>query len=494
MRFFRSVRARFTGWYLIILAILLVGLGIGLHAFLSLTLQRNQDFALENRAAQLAGSREVHDALAEGRVEEGLGEIVAFFRASEDGYQVTSARLVEQDIELEWIDAAFQGEPGFYTATTRDGTPLRFYVSLMGLSTAVPPHPGGRPAQQPGAGATPEISVESSEPVVVVVGQPMDNMLSALAALRRTLLIAIPLTLLLSAGGGLFLVRRALKPIDRMIETARGIEETDLGGRVSVSSDDELGRLARTVNAMLGRLERAFHRQRQFTDDASHELRSPLSVIEAEATLALRRERETEDYRESLSIIADESANMNRLIDQLLTLARGDAGEEAVKYQRVDLPSLIAETVGTMLPLAEEENVLLEAMPIEPSSWKMIVNGDETQLKRVLTNLIENAIRHTEAQDRITVCVSQQGPIITCAVQDTGCGISAEHLPHIFERFYRADKARSRARGGSGLGLAICRQIAEAHGGSIAAESEIDVGTTFIIQLPAAPSQSTFDS
>ncbi|MFC2095101.1 ATP-binding protein [Candidatus Bipolaricaulota bacterium] len=272
---------------------------------------------------------------------------------------------------------------------------------------------------------------------------------------------------------------------------ARGIEETDLGGRVNVGSDDELGRLARTINAMLGRLERAFHRQRQFTDDASHELRSPLSVIEAEATLALRREREAEDYRESLSIIADESANMNRLIDQLLTLARGDAGEEAVTYQRFNLPTLISETVGTMLPLAEEKNVQLEA---DPSSGKIVVNGDETQLKRVLTNLIENAIRHTEAQDRITVCASQQGPIITCTVQDTGCGISAEHLPHIFERFYRADKARSRARGGSGLGLAICRQIVEAHGGSIVAESKIDVGTTFTIQLPEASAPSTFDS
>ena len=201
MRFFRSVRARFTGWYLIILAILLVGLGIGLHAFLSLTLQRNQDFALENRATQLAGSREVRDALNEGRVEEGLGEIVAFFSPTADGYQVTSARLVEQDIELEWIDAAFGGEPGFYTATTRDGTALRFYISLMVPPTALPPRPSGRPAQQPGTGVVQEAFTDSLEPVVVVVGQPMDKMLSALAALRRTLMIAIPLTLLLSAGG-----------------------------------------------------------------------------------------------------------------------------------------------------------------------------------------------------------------------------------------------------------------------------------------------------
>jgi heavy metal sensor kinase len=483
--FFRSIRARFTGWYLIILAILLVGLGISLHAFLSFTLQRTQDLALESRASQLANSPEARIAIDEGRIEAGLGEVVGFFVASDEGYQVISTRPIEQDLDLTWIDAAFSGNPGFYTVATRDGVLLRFYIALTRSRTGVPPPLGSQLQPRPNSDVLRDAPAESLTLAVVVIGQPMDRTVAALAALRNTLLIAIPLTLLLSAGGGLFLVRKALKPIDRMIETTRGIEEADLGGRVAVESDDELGRLARTLNAMLGRLERAFHRQRQFTDDASHELRSPLSVIAAEATLALRREREASDYRESLSVIAEESVTMNRLIDQLLTLARGDARAEEIEYQQLDLSKLIIETVGVMQPLAEEKRLKLSVTFPAQEGLAMRVIGDETQLKRVLTNLIENAIRHTEPDGEITVSAARSGSTIEWTIIDTGCGISEEHLPHVFERFYRADKARSRQEGGSGLGLAICRLIVEAHHGSISVESELNVGTTFLIQLPS---------
>jgi len=271
-----------------------------------------------------------------------------------------------------------------------------------------------------------------------------------------------------------------------MIETTRGIEESDLEGRVIVESDDELGRLARTLNAMLGRLERAFHRQRQFTDDASHELRSPLAVIEAEATLALRRDRGAADYRESLSVIAEESASMNRLIDQLLTLARGDAGEEAINCQQIDLANLITETVNVMHPLAEEKGLKLAAIPSIREGPGIRVPGDETQLRRVLTNLVENAIRHTGIGGAITVSAERTESMIELRVRDTGCGISEDHLPHIFERFYRADTTRSRHSGGSGLGLAICMQIVQAHGGRITVESELGVGSSFVVLLPAS--------
>lgn len=488
MSVLRSIRARFTGWYLLILAILLIGLGVGLHSFLVFTLQRSQDQALENRAAQLAGSREARQALSEGIVDEGFGELIAFFKESGDGYQVTSARLVENDVDLEWIDAAFQNNPGFYTTQREDGTLLRFYVSRMLLPSSLPPlRDGNNLPPQPPAGLENRVeSAGSIDPVVLVVGQPMDRTAAAAAQLRRLLLFAIPLTLLLSAGGGLFLVRRVLKPLDRMIETTRGIEETDLSGRVAYGLDDELGRLARTVNAMLGRLERAFHRQRQFTADASHELRSPLAVIEAEATLALRRQRPAEEYRDALSTISEEAITMNRLIDQLLMLARGDAGAEAIDYQQIDLSELIVETIGVMQPLAEEKRLKLsvKSSPVQ-GNLGMRVTGDETQLKRVLTNLIENAIRHTEPDGEITVLVERHDSLIEWQISDTGCGISEEHLPHVFERFYRADKARSRQEGGSGLGLAICRLIVEAHHGVISVESGLGEGTTFLIQLPS---------
>ena len=486
MRGFRSIRLRFTVWYLAILAVLLSGLAVGLHAYLAYTLQRTQDDALVHRAAELSSTRETAIALQSGQVQEGLGEIVAFFQESGDGYRVISARPVEQDIDLAWIDAAFEGFFGHYTARTRDGTLLRYYVSRL-----LPPTE--RPALPEGAQAPPRPeqndrndpqSAELPQPTIVVVGQPMDRSVAALAALRTTLWIAIPLTLLLSAGGGLFLVRRALIPVDRMIETTRGIEERALGERIPVSSDDELGRLARTLNAMLGRLERAFHRQREFTDDASHELRSPLSVIEAEATLALRRDRPAEEYRGSLELVAEEAGKMNHLIGQLLTLARGDAGEESTTWEPVSMAALAEDVIRAMRPLAEEKGVRLQLGTQVNSATEPRCTGDVTQLKRVLANLIENAIRHTEENDDIAVLATLEASTAVWEVRDTGFGIPEEHLPHIFERFYRADKARSRQSGGSGLGLAICKQIVERHGGRIDVESSVGEGTVFRIYLP----------
>ena len=487
MRAFRSLRVQFTGWYLLVLAVLLIALGSALYIYLSYTLQRSQDESLRVRAEQLAGSREVRTALNEGQVEEGLGELVAFFQEEGDGYRVIAARLVENDIDIAWIDAALNGRSGYYTVERGDGTFLRFYISRL-----LPPGVGGPPRDGAGQAPLGDMRIDESvptAPVVLVIGQPMDRTRDALAALRAVLLISIPLTLVLSAGGGAFLVRRALKPVDQLTEAAREIEEADLSRRVSVRSNDEIGRLACTFNAMLGRLERAFHRQRQFTDDASHELRSPLSVIEAEATMALRKERSADDYRDALGIIVDESATMKRLIDQLLTLARGDAGEEALDAAPIDMGHVAEETVYTMRPLAEEKGIALEH--VSHVSGPLFVFGDETQLRRVLANLAENAIRHTDKGGEIRIDSRHEEHDIVWEIVDTGSGIAAEHLPHVFERFYRADKARSRASGGSGLGLAICQQIVTRHGGTITVASEEGVGTSFQVRLPAMDSSDT---
>jgi heavy metal sensor kinase len=265
-----------------------------------------------------------------------------------------------------------------------------------------------------------------------------------------------------------------------MAQTAREIEETDLSRRIEVRSRDELGRLGRTINAMLDRLERAFARQRQFTADASHELRTPLSVIEAEATLALRRERAAEDYQKALETIAEEAAGMNRLIDQLLSLARSDEGKGRLVREPVDLSELASEVVAGMNPLAEERRVSLEWERAEG----VVVDGDRTQLRRLIANLVDNGIRYTEAGGRVTVSVTRDGRRARLTVRDTGIGIPPEHLPHVFERFYRVHRARSREDGGTGLGLALCKAIADAHYGTIDVESQVGVGTTFVVWLP----------
>jgi heavy metal sensor kinase len=407
-----------------------------------------------------------------------VGELVVLYQRSDAGYDVASTRSIGASVEGAWIEGAFNGHPTYVTAIGPGGELLRLYVALF--------RPPGAPRARPAGQEEPPLRGEGladelPEPVVAVVGRPMDIVTSGLSALRGTLLIAVPLTLLLSAVGGLFLVRRVLAPVDRMIETARSIEETDLTGRVDVRANDELGRLAATFNAMLERLESAFRRQRQFTDDASHELRSPLSVIEAEATLALRRERSADDYRDALATIADEAAGMNRMIDQLLTLARGDAAEDEEVLETVDLGALARETSEAMRPVAEEAGVSIAADEMPGA----LVAGDPVRLRRVVANLIDNAIRYTPAGGGVTVSVRGEANDAVLTVSDTGIGISEEQLVHIFERFYRADGARQRGQG-SGLGLSICRQIVDEHGGTIAAESAEGEGTTFTVRIPAA--------
>lgn len=487
MKIFRSIRARFTGWYLIVLALLLIALSIGLYAVLSFTLRRDLDRVLVHRATQIATMRDIRSIVNQGRFEAMLGEVVGFYTRSDSGFAVVSTREIEGVLEPEWIESAFAGRAVHVTADSPEGQPLRFYVSLLRPPIAAggtPPADRAPPttATDPMAPRPARPQAEGEiEPAVVVVAQPLNSIDSALSGLRTTLLIAIPMTLLLSAGGGLFLVRRALKPVDWMIETTRRIEETDLEARVDVQTGDELGRLAATLNAMLDRLANAFHRQRQFTDDASHELRTPLAVIEAEATLALRRERPAEDYRDALGIIAEEAGSMNRLIDQLLTLARSDAGSATPVFDAFDLAEMASEVVAAMEPIAEERGVMLKA---EMPSSTLPMEGDPVGLRRIVVNLVENAIRHTEAGGSVTVTAGRTSEAIQLAVSDTGEGISAEHVAHIFERFYRVDEARTRGDGGSGLGLAICRAIAEAHGGRIEVESRLGEGSRFTLRLP----------
>jgi len=477
MRLLRSIRARFTGWYLVVLATLLVFLSLGLYQHVGFTLRRDLDAGLRHRAEQLAATPNIGQNVREGRFEEALGELIALYTPSEDTYVVSATREFAQVVDLAWVETAAAGTPVFATVTTAEGQALRVYVTqIADVDRRLPPPPPGAPPARERA-ATPEDLGES----VLVVSRPTDIVVSALGALRATLLLAVPLTLLVAAGGGLFLARRALGPVDRMTAVAREIEETDLSKRVEVATEDELGRLARTLNAMLGRLERAFQRQRQFTADASHELRSPLAVIEAETSLALRKERKEEDYRSALETIAEETSRLTRLIDQLLELARVDASRQTAPDTPVDFSELARETIEAMLPLAEEAgNRLLVDAPLPAE-----VLADPGSLRRLLGNLVGNALRHT-TDGSVTVSVREGRDAVELSIVDTGEGIPSEHLPHLFERFYRADAARTRGQAGAGLGLAICKQIVAMHGGEIDVESEPGAGTTFTVRLPAA--------
>jgi signal transduction histidine kinase len=227
-------------------------------------------------------------------------------------------------------------------------------------------------------------------------------------------------------------------------------------------------------------LEKAFQRQRQFTSDASHELRAPLAVIEAESSLALQKERPPGDYRQSLETISQEATQMSSLIEQLLTLARVDAGKEQWNFTEVNLGKLIAHLSADVEVLCQEKGLTLQL----GQTQDLVVKGDEARLRGLFMNLLDNAIRYTTRPGTVSVSLRREGKMAVAAVKDTGVGIPAEEIPFIFERFYRVDKSRSRAEGGTGLGLAISRHIAEAHGGKIEVESQVGAGSTFSVWLP----------
>jgi len=274
-----------------------------------------------------------------------------------------------------------------------------------------------------------------------------------------------------------------LAPVDRMAATADQITATRLDQRLEAANhDDELGRLARTLHRMIARLEGSFAEIRRFTADAAHELRTPLAVMRNAAEVALRVPRDPEQYRRVLEEMLEEITRLTRLAEQLLFLCRGDAGLVPPVRQPVRLGDVIAEVAEHMEDVAGARGLTLTAA--NPDSCT--IQADEDQLRRLLFNLLDNAIKYTPAGGTITVrstCLEGQ---VRVEVADTGIGVPAEHLPHLFERFYQVDPARSRETDGIGLGLAICRSIVEAHGGRIEVDSTFGRGTRVTLTLPAA--------
>jgi heavy metal sensor kinase len=465
MSFIHSIKFRFTIWYLVVLAILLTLLSVGVYFYLSRSLYRSLDRSLEIRSTQLRSIPAILESIRQGEFQEQLGEVVILYFYSGDQLVEVSAPGVGISLGSEFISGAIAGSSSFTTTRTTDGERLRLLAIPVELSLPGPP--------------------SGIQPAALVIARSTRQIDQAVARLMRTFIMAVPLALALAAAGGIFLARRALKPVDNIARTAQEIEETDLSQRINVNTKDELGRLAATLNAMIARLERAFQRQKQFAGDASHELRAPLAVIEAESSLALQKQRPSSDYRQSLETIAQEAKQMSSIIDQLLILARADAGKEQWDFTEVNLGKLINDLSTDADVLCQEKGLSFQLGHTED----LVVKGDEIRLRGLFMNLLDNAVRYTPSPGSVSVSVCREEQMTVVAITDTGVGIPVEDIPLVFERFYRVDKSRLRSEGGSGLGLAICRQIAEAHGGKIEVESRIGVGSTFSVWLPLQSDQ-----
>jgi heavy metal sensor kinase len=304
--------------------------------------------------------------------------------------------------------------------------------------------------------------------VTIRMAIPLRPYEQTIGRFRVAILSAVPIALLIAAAGGYWLSGRALRPVERITDEARAVTPDDLAQRVAIpAAHDELRLLAETINAMLDRIESAFQRLVQFTADASHELRSPVALMRTAAEVALRRPREEAAYRETLQQVLAESERMSLMIEDLLLLARSDAGSDTIERTPVDL--------AVPLRAAIERTDRKVCQKIE----SVAVLGNSNALQQLFTILLDNAVKYSTGG--IDVSLAAKGRAVV-EVTDHGIGIAPEELPHVFERFYRADKARS--RGGTGLGLAIARRIAEIHGGTIDVTSEPGAGSTFTVTLP----------
>jgi heavy metal sensor kinase len=311
----------------------------------------------------------------------------------------------------------------------------------------------------------------------IQVAQSREGMEDSLHRLLSALLLGGPLLVLLAALGGFFLAGRTLAPIDHITRTARRICAEDLGARLNLpATNDEVGRLAATFDEMLERLEEAFRRERRFTADASHELRTPLAAMQVILSVVRERPRSAADYEQALGDISDEVDRLRALSEDLLLLARGDT-RRIVEREQVNLPELLRDVTDSLRPLAEAKGVALACSAADG----LVLQGDRDALIRLFVNLLDNAVKFTE-RGSIEVSAQADGKGILATVSDTGIGIPAEHLPHVCERFYRADKSRSER--GTGLGLSIAREIALSHGGTLELTSTLGKGTTAVVRLP----------
>jgi heavy metal sensor kinase len=456
---FRSLRWRLTGWYALLLAGVLLLFSAGTYLAVRELLLDNVDDVLRHQVALVAQTIDLAGSVPVPR-----GEVALPVRRDSEHF----TRLYRADGTLSFDDNAIVGHAPGLVAEARKA--LRGAEAIGQVDTDQGPmRVGTFPIQRDGqvVGA-------------LQVGLSLEDNEDTLGTLLKVLLALAPPTLLLASGGGLFLADRALAPIDRITRTARRISAENMSGRIGMRGpDDEVGRLARTFDAMLERLDAAFARQRQFTADASHELRTPLTAIIGQIDVTLEQPRDTESYRATLATVREQARRLARLSNDLLFLARADVPLDAVAFEPLDLSDLLPAIAAQVAPLAVARAQTVALAPLPP----LTVLGNEDQLIRLILNLLDNALCYTPPGGRIALDGGLDGANVTIRVSDSGPGIAPEHLPRLFDRFFRGDRSRGRAQGGSGLGLAIAQSIAQSHGGRIDVESTVGRGSAFTVVL-----------
>jgi heavy metal sensor kinase len=456
-----SIGVRLTLWYLLLFAAAQLVFGTGMWFFARRSLYRITDGALQGQIDDLTNFLEaqkknatvakLQEEVSEAYLLEHSGDYLQIYDDSE-GSWIFRADFLRQHA-LEPAANGFLTQPRYRDEQL--GRSLRFVTQKIQANGRV---------------------------FTVQMGLPIDQVNQTLVLFRGYLLMFAPLLLLAAGSGGFWLSRKALSPVDAITRTARTINATNLSDRLEkLTTGDELQRLSDTLNEMLGRIEHAFIRVTQFTADASHELRTPISLIRTEAEIALRRSRGDAEYRDALRHILLEAERTSALVEELLSLARADSGRETLRIASVDLSTIVRE-------VGEQWRELMAARHLtftrEMTDEETTILGDRNALQRLLTVLLDNAAKYTPAPGTVELRLELKGALAAIRVGDSGIGIALEDQAKIFERFYRADKARSRNLGGAGIGLAIAQWIVQQHKGSITVQSSPGKGSTFLVELP----------
>ena len=470
-----SVRVRLTLWYVGILALMLVGFSAAHYVMVARSLYDDLDDDLRLSLKTVAVSLE--RGLAENRPER---------QAALDAINELSTREAAAVFDSSGALVAEQpAQGGIHARLPAEGALPDRDIHLETETQRV-----GGGAQVSRRVAAERVYVNGhGTPYTIVVNESFDLVEDGLGTIRDLLYVAVPGGLLISALGGWFLARRSLASVVAMSERARRISAENLDERLPLgNSRDELGRLAATFNELLSRLDESFSHQRRFMADASHELRTPLSVMRTATDVTLEREGRTEgEYRDALKIIDEQVRRLTRIVEDMFMLARADVGRQGIHPSDFYLDELIMEAARAADVLASHKRVAIVVAPMAETPF----HGDEGLLRQMLLNLLDNAVKHTPAGGSIHVRLVRADGSYSISVSDTGAGVPAEAQSQIFERFYRVDKARSRAeaaRGvnsGAGLGLSIARWIAEAHGGRLVLQHSGEAGSTFVASLPA---------
>lgn len=480
----RSLRAQLSLWHAGLLAVTLVSLAGLTYIMLRQMLHSRADAALEDYAETTA--KTIAATLYQSTV--GRRQLPKFLSNDLQSWgryiQVIDARGNVREVS----DALRSHPlPVSTTALVRGMKGLSTFETVTNLG------------EHPVRIVTVPVQMGSKVPYLVQAGASLEGVDATLQRASAILLVLTPSVLLVGMLGGWLLVGRSLKPVDEMTRAALEIESSSLDRRiVPPRTDDEIGRLAAAFNEMIARLDRSFRQIQQFTADASHELKTPLTTMRGEAEVALMSDLTPEEYRKVLRSIIEEVERMSAIVENLLLLARADANAVQLKREPVAFHEVVMTVYEQMEAIARRKGVLLEIEEMDET----IVEGDPLWLQQIVTNLLNNAIKYTPEGGRVSVKIKGSGlrvegldhpsplhsqPFVSLIVADTGVGIPPEHLPHIFDRFYRVDAGRSRDAGGSGLGLNIVKWAVEAHGGTIEVESAVGKGTTFTVRLPQSP-------